>query len=67
MDAQTRNAAVAAAIILGGFGLFAFYLPNIMLLIGETSPIAAGVVGVLFVLAFFGVFWLRSRSKGGEG
>lgn len=66
MDAKTRNAAIAAAIILGGFGLVAFYLPDIMIFIGNRSPVAAGAVGVLFVLAFFGVFWLRSRSQGGD-
>lgn len=63
MDRNTRNAAVAAAVILGGFGLVAFYMPTLMLALGETSPIAGGLVAVLFVLAFFGVFWLRGRSR----
>ncbi|MDP3895071.1 MAG: hypothetical protein Q8Q62_00195 [Mesorhizobium sp.] len=66
MDAKSRNAAIAAAIILGGFGLVAFYLPTIMLFIGDRSPVAAGIVGVAFVLAFFAVFWLRGRSTGGD-
>ncbi|APH73682.1 hypothetical protein [Aquibium oceanicum] len=63
MDTKTRNAAIAAAIILGGFGLVAFFMPTIMLAVGETSPVAAGLIAVLFVAAFFGVFWLRGRSK----
>ena len=63
MDPNTRNAAIAAAIILGGFGLVAFFMPTIMLKVGEASPVAAGVIAVLFVAAFFGVFWLRGRSK----
>ncbi|MEX0404133.1 hypothetical protein ABGN05_00495 [Aquibium sp. LZ166] len=63
MDPKTRNAAIAAAIILGGFGLVAFFMPTIMLAVGETSPVAAGLVAILFVAAFFGVFWLRGRSK----
>lgn len=67
MDRSTRNAAIAAAIILIGFGLVAFYLPNIMLAVGDRSPTAAGAVGVLFVAAFFLVFWLRGRSRGGRG
>ena len=68
MDRNTRNAAIAAAIILVGFGLVAFYLPNIMLAVGDRSPAAAAVVGVLFVAAFFLVFWLRGRSRrDGEG
>ncbi len=63
MDPKTRNSAIAAALILGGFGLLAFFMPTIMLKLGEISPALAGVVAALFVLAFFGVFWLRARSK----
>ena len=65
MDRSTRNALVAAAVILVGFGLVAFYMPTIMISLGESSPIAGGVVAVLFVVAFFGIFWLRGRSRGG--
>jgi hypothetical protein len=60
---SNRNAAVAAAIILIGFGVVAFYLPTIMLAVGNFSPAAAGMVAVLFVAAFFLVFWLRGRSQ----
>ena len=63
MDQSARNAAIAAAIILVGFGLVAFYMPSIMLWLGEISPFAGGVAAVLFVAAFFGVFWLRGRSR----
>ena len=63
MDEKTRNSAIAAALILGGFGLVAFFMPTIMLKVGEASPVAAGLVAILFVAAFFGVFWLRGRSK----
>lgn len=63
MDRSTRNAAVAAAIILLGFGLGAFYMPTLMLALGEASPWIGGLVAVLFVAAFFGVFWLRGRSR----
>lgn len=63
MDEKTRNAAVAAALILGGFGLVAFFMPTIMLSLGEVSPVLAGLVAILFVLAFFGVFWLRGRAR----
>jgi len=66
MSRENRNAAIAAALILGGFGLVAFYLPTIMLFIGDRSPLAAGIFGALFVLAFFGVFWLRGRRTGGD-
>ena len=63
MDKETRNAALAATVILLGFGLTAFYMPTIMLALGKTSAVAGGVVATLFVLAFFGVFWLRGRRQ----
>jgi hypothetical protein len=66
MDEKTRNAAIAAAVILGGFGLVAFYMPTIMLSLGEISPFLAALVAILFVLAFFGVFWLRGRARRGD-
>lgn len=65
MDSGTRNSAIAAAIILGGFGLLAFYLPTIMLAVGSVSTVAAGFVGFAFVAGFFLIFWLRGRSRGG--
>ena len=63
MDKSNRNAAIAAAVILGGFGLGAFYMPTIMIAVGNYSTVAAGIVAVLFVAAFFLVFWLRGRSQ----
>ncbi|MBD0414435.1 hypothetical protein [Oryzicola mucosus] len=63
MDRDTRRAAVAAAWFLIIFGVLAYYLPSIMLAVGNVSTIAAGGVAVLFVIAFFGVFWLRGRSQ----
>jgi hypothetical protein len=63
MDKSSRNAALAAAIILGGFGLLAFYMPTIMIAVGNYSTVAAGIVAILFVGAFFLVFWLRGRSQ----
>lgn len=63
MDKNNRNALIAAAVILAGFGVFAFYLPTMMLAVGSVSPFAAGVLAVAFVAAFFLVFWLRGRSQ----
>lgn len=63
MDKNTRNAAIAAAAILLGFGVFAYYLPKMMVALGEASPVAGGALAILFVAAFFGVFWLRGRSR----
>ncbi len=60
---ENRKAAIAAALILIGFGVVAYLMPRIMLAIGEYSPWAAGTFAALFVLAFFGVFWLRARAQ----
>jgi hypothetical protein len=65
MDKANRNAAIAAAIFLVGFGLFAFYLPTIMIAVGKVSTLAAAAIAVLFVATFFVVLWLRSRSQRG--
>lgn len=63
MSTENRNAALAALVIMLIFGFGAFYLPTAMLALGNVSTIAAGVFGVLFVAAFFMVFWLRGRSQ----
>ena len=63
MDKSSRNAAIAAAVILLCFGLVAYYMPTIMIAVGDVSTVAAGVVAILFVAAFFLVFWLRARSQ----
>lgn len=64
MDRDSRNAAVAALWIMIVFGVGAYFLPTAIIAIGNVSTIAAGVFAVLFVVAFFGVFWLRGRFKG---
>ena len=66
MDRNTKNAAIAALWILLIFGIGAFYLPTLIIAIGDYSTIAAAMLAVLFVAAFFGVFWLRGRSQRGR-
>ena len=63
MDRDTRNAAIAAVWIMLLFGIAAFYLPTVMLALGSFSTVLAGILGTVFVLAFFLVFWLRARSQ----
>ncbi|BCH23094.1 hypothetical protein MesoLjLc_28360 [Mesorhizobium sp. L-8-10] len=63
MQNSNRNSAIAAAAIMIGFGLVAYYLPTIMLAVGNLSTAAAGVVAVAFVAAFFLIFWLRARAQ----
>jgi len=67
MDRETRHAAVAALWIMLLFGIAAYWLPTVMLAAGNISTILAGAVGILFVLAFFIVFWLRGRSQRKKG
>ena len=43
---------IAAAIILVGFGLVAFYMPTIMLAVGAYSPWAAAVIAVASLAVF---------------
>ena len=63
MDSQTRSSAIAAAVILIGFGLVAYFMPTIMIAVGDYSLWAAGAIAIAFVAAFFLVFWLRGRSQ----
>ena len=67
MNPDNRNAAIAALVIVLGFGIGAFYLPTIMLALGSYSPVIAGIFAVLFVAAFFLVFWLRGRQQRRRG
>lgn len=67
MQTSNRKSAIAAAVIMVAFGLLAFYLPTIMLALGNVSTVAAGAVAVLFVAAFFLVFWLRGRAQKRRG
>ncbi len=63
MDRDTRNAAIAAFCILLAFGLFAYWLPTMMLAVGRISTVLAAALSVAFVMAFFAVFWLRGRRR----
>jgi len=67
MDRDTRNAAIAALGIMLVFGIGAYYLPTVMIAVGNYSTAVAGVIAVGFVAAFFMVFWLRGRRQGGKG
>ena len=67
MDRDTRNALVGAAWFLVIFGVAAYYLPAIMLAVGDYSAAAGGLVGILFVAAFFVVLWLRGRRQSRKG
>ncbi|APY15363.1 hypothetical protein GRI33_11195 [Brucella sp. BO3] len=63
-ERKESNPAIAAAIILIGFGVLAYFVPSIMLVLGKHSQIAAIIFPIVFVLGFFAIFWLRSRRQG---
>ena len=60
---QTRANAIAAGIILAIAIVALFFMPRIVLGIGEFSPVLGAVAGARIILAFFGIFWLRSRYR----
>jgi hypothetical protein len=60
---QTKNNAIAAAVILLVAGAALYFMPQVVLGLGEYSPILGAAAGAAIVLAFFLVFWLRSRFK----
>jgi hypothetical protein len=63
MDRETRKAALAALVILFGFGALAYFLPTLMLAAGDVSLVLAAVIGISFLLVLFVVFWLRGRAQ----
>ena len=67
MSPESRSQAIAAAIILLGAGLVLYFLPTIVLWIGNFSPTLAIFVGVCLIMAFFAVFWLRARYQRSRG
>ncbi|MBB3137614.1 type II secretory pathway component PulF [Rhizobium pisi] len=67
MNQESRSQAIAAAIILLGAGLVLYFLPTIVLWIGNFSPTLAIFVGVCLIMAFFAVFWLRARYQRSRG
>ena len=60
---QTKNDAIAAAIILLVVGVALYFMPVIVLTLGEISPLLGAAAGAVIVLAFFILFWLRSHFK----
>jgi len=67
MDSETRNAAIGAACVLLVFCLAAYFLPTIMLAVGQVSTVLAALVAIVFVLGLFVVLWLRGRSQRKKG
>ncbi|MGD9477292.1 UNVERIFIED_ORG: hypothetical protein LHK14_11865 [Roseateles sp. XES5] len=62
-DGKGKSAAIAALVILLGTGVVFYFVPRIMIALGDISPWLAGVFGTLLVLGFFLLFWLRARYQ----
>lgn len=62
-----KSAALAALIILLGTGVVFYFLPRVMIALGDVSPWLAGAFGALLVLGFFLLFWLRARYQRSKG
>ncbi|MBO3762048.1 hypothetical protein J5J10_20625 [Ciceribacter sp. L1K23] len=60
---NNRSSAIAAAIIILVVGVVFYFLPSLVLWIGDYSPALAVAVGALGVMAFFMIFWVRSRFQ----
>lgn len=60
---KNKSPALAAIIILLGFGILAYFVPTIMLALGEYSQVLAIIFPIVFVLGFFAIFWLRAFNQ----
>ncbi len=57
---------VAAGLIFAGFAAVLYFLPNIMMAVGnENRYLAIAVVAAVLVLPFVGL-WLRGRARRGK-
>lgn len=56
-------ALIAAAIIMTAVFAIMLAMPKIMALVSWAGPFGGIAVAIAFMLAFFGVFWLRSRAQ----
>ncbi|MDO9415255.1 hypothetical protein [Pararhizobium sp.] len=66
-EKKPLSPAIAAAIILAVVGTGFYFLPDIMISLGNISPWLAAAVGTAFVLGFFLIFWLRARYQRRKG
>lgn len=62
-ERKAKSPALAALLILLGTGVAFYFLPSIMIALGDVSPWLAGIFGTLLVLGFFLLFWLRARYQ----
>ncbi len=63
MTPEAKSQAIAAAVILIGAVVVIYFLPTLVLWIGQYSPALAFIVGAMLLLGFFWIFWLRARYQ----
>ena len=61
MSPEDKRSALAAVIFLVLFGVLFWFMPKIVLALGEISPWLGGLAALLFMLSFYIVFWLRGK------
>jgi type II secretory pathway component PulF len=62
-NSSSKNAAIAAAVILVGVAVVFLAMPRIVVALGDISPWLGYAAVALFILGFFGIFWVRSRFQ----
>lgn len=62
-DNKGKSAALAALFILLGTGVVFYFVPRVMISLGDASPWLAAAFGAILVLGFFLLFWLRARYQ----
>ncbi|MBK8457398.1 MAG: hypothetical protein IPL47_10085 [Phyllobacteriaceae bacterium] len=63
MNPDDKRSAAMAAVLFAAFAALAYFLPTIMLAVGDVSIVAAVGVAAAFLVLPFVVFWLRGRAK----
>lgn len=60
---ETRAAFIASGLIMAGVASSYFFMPPLLNWLSDISVWVSYAVAASFVLAFFGIFWLRSRHQ----
>ena len=63
MNRHKTGPLIAAAIIMIAVFSIMLAMPKIMALVSRAGPFGGIAVAVFFMVAFFGVFWLRGRAQ----
>ncbi|WFU08260.1 hypothetical protein QA646_13240 [Rhizobium sp. CB3090] len=62
-NSETRSNAIAAAVILLAATVLLYLMPDVIVWLGNVSPWLGAGFGILVILAFFLVFWLRAHYQ----